>query len=273
MKITLCMVAYSQKFNETRAFHSLTKLSEKILENLDIIIFDNGKVDYSQAKVDFFKHFNYIYNESEERGTRIAYQKSLELSKNEWILLLDDDTKLTEDYLQSVFDKIRNNKEKQVVAYCPMIFDQAVQISPTASDTLAMLNYPKKAGQYSDITGISSGLIISSEFLQQIGGFNEEFPLDYLDHWLFYKIAKEKKLVEVINSSISHQLSVQNLQSISDERFYKIFRSEYLFYRKYKPELIWKIKKKYARMIVKGIFDKGSGIRWKYLVNILTNKI
>lgn len=91
---------------------------------------------------------------------------------------------------------IRNKKENQsdICAYAPLVFDHEIQISPTASDTLKMINFPKKPGIYSEnLTGISSCLVVKSDLLIEIGGLNIEFPLDYLDHWLFWKIFNSNK--------------------------------------------------------------------------------
>ena len=69
---------------------------------------------------------------------------------------------------------------------------------------------------------------------------------------------------------------MQDLSSLSEERFYSIFSSEYRFYKAYKPELFCQLNKKYVKMVLKGFLKRDSGIRWKSLIKVMlkvkTNK-
>ena len=161
MKLTICLVAYSTKFTETVSYKQLNNMKSSIKESLNIIIFDNGSIDFSsEKKPSDFSSIVYYYNrDNEERGTRIAYQYALRETKDEWFMLLDDDTRITETYICKVFEELGH---LSVSAICPQIFDKEIQISPTSSETIMNLKYPKKAGNYDeDITGISSGLVLS----------------------------------------------------------------------------------------------------------------
>lgn len=280
MNITISLVAYAQKFTETESFESLINMSDDIKNKFNILIFDNGKVDYSDISLPpDFHSFTYIYNENnDERGTRIAYETSLAHSSDQWLMLLDDDTSLREDYLRALFVELESKgRDREIVAYCAKIYDGMTQISPTESETLDMLLYPREAGVYKqNISGISSTLTLNQSFIQKIGGFTKEFPLDYLDHWIFSKIISNHKKVKVLNCKLNHQLSVQDLSSLSEERFYSIFSSEYRFYKAYKPDLFCQLNKKYVKMVLKGFLKRDSGIRWKSLIKVMlsvkTNK-
>lgn len=269
MKITVCLVAYSKRYDETKSFQALHSLKEGIKCKLNVRVFDNGLIDYSYIEMaNEFASLNYIYNDLEERGTRVAYQNTMDFSQDEWILLLDDDTAVTENYFKIIFSELQSNTD--ITAYCPLIFEGKKQISPTASDTVDMLLFPKNDGIYNhNITGISSCLVIKIDFLKKIGGFNKKFPLDYLDHWLFYQLVDKEKKIKVLPVEIQHNLSVLKLEEVSKERFEKIFTSEYYFYKHYKPEVFYQIKKKYVKMIIKGFFNRNLGIRWTILLKIL----
>ena len=83
-----------------------------------------------------------------------------------------------------------------------------------------------------NITAINSASCISVNFLNKIGGFNNSFPLDMLDHWLNYEINKHTKDTYVFASNISHNLSVTDYSSLSIKRYEKILLAEKLFYTK-----------------------------------------
>ena len=264
MKLTVCLVAYSKEFTQTESFKSLDNLSYSIKKSLNLIVFDNGRREVTEYKLpEGFSSVSYYFNkEMIERGTRIAYQYALDNMADSWLMLLDDDTSITDNYILKVLKEISNT---QVEALCPLIFDEQVQLSPTDSDTVKSLNFPKGSGIYSkNITGISSGLVLSKEFMLEIGGFTKEFPLDYLDHWVFWQLRDRKKKIKVIDEIVQHQLS--------EKRFYSIFSSEYLFYKKYVPEAFYQIQKKYVKMIIVGFFKKNQGIRWRVLLKIIFNR-
>ena len=137
-------------------------------------------MDYSDVALPSgFHSLTYIYNKDNvERGTRIAYETSLTHSNDEWLMLLDDDTSLTEGYLSLLLAELESNiRDTEIVAYCAKIYDGVTQISPTASETLDMLLFPKKAGVYEkDISGISSTLTLRKAFIEDIGAFLKSFP-------------------------------------------------------------------------------------------------
>lgn len=70
MNITISLVAYAQKFTETESFESLLRMSDIIKNKLNIIVFDNGSMDYSDVALPSgFHSLTYIYNKDNvERG-------------------------------------------------------------------------------------------------------------------------------------------------------------------------------------------------------------
>lgn len=271
MKLTICLVAYSTKFTETVSYKQLNAMKSSVKASLNLIIFDNGAVDFSNENLpnDFSSILYYFNQDYTERGTRIAYQYTLMAAKGDWLMLLDDDTRMTEVYMGQVLEAL---KDPRVNAICPRIFDKEIQISPTSSETILNLKYPKPAGIYKeDITGISSGLVLSKKFMLAIGGFTKEFPLDYLDHWIFWQLRKHHQVIQVMDEKIDHQLSVQRLEELSKSRFVKIFTAEYDYYKTYQPEQLYQIRKKYGKMVVKGWLKRDT-FPGKALVKIILGK-
>lgn len=50
MKLTICLVAYSTKFTETVSYKQLNNMKSSIKESLNVIIFDNGSINFSSEK-------------------------------------------------------------------------------------------------------------------------------------------------------------------------------------------------------------------------------
>jgi hypothetical protein len=82
------------------------------------------------------------------------------------------------------------------------------------------------------VTAINSGALLRKSFLFEIGGFNQQFRLDYLDHWMFAEINRRGKKVCLSKAIINHDLSVWGRSgSVSPERYRSILEAETLFYR------------------------------------------
>ena len=84
---------------------------------------------------------------------------------------------------------------------------------------------------------INSGALIRVEFLNIIGGFNEDFPLDYLDHWLFHEIYENGYKVRLLDLTLEHELSVMDYSRVSLARYQSILESEIKFFKNYQQDL------------------------------------
>lgn len=181
----------------------------------NIVVYDN-----SQKPIDFRPlnlsnvHVSFKHNPANP-GLAVAYnyalKKAIELKKK-WLVLLDQDSILESNFLEQLTNSIEKaEKDNSVVAIIPRVYHNKILVSPSKL-FFSVLNLPyKSSGDKvidSKITAINSGSVLLIDFLISIGGFNEEFPLDILDHWLYYEIFQNKKNVFLTSSNIKHSLSV-----------------------------------------------------------------
>ena len=113
------------------------------------------------------------------------------------------------------------------------------------------------AGTYSgNIVAFNSLSLLSTDFVMSIGGFSELYPLDMLDHWLYRQIAVHKKSVEVLDTYISHSLSLLD-NSMSYNRLVDFLAAEQRFvsteltmthYISYKIRLAIRLIKQWIRL-------------------------
>ena len=113
------------------------------------------------------------------------------------------------------------------------------------------------AGTYSgNIVAFNSLSLLSTDFVMSIGGFSELYPLDMLDHWLYRQIAVHKKSVEVLDTYISHSLSLLD-NSMSYNRLADFLAAEQRFvsteltmthYISYKIRLAIRLIKQWIRL-------------------------
>ena len=240
------VVLYNMTFFESPTIMSLNELlaSGAFPEIQKVLIFDNSESSTRPEGLD--KRFVYHHSKANV-GLAKAYNYALSQSSDdtEWLVTMDQDTTITKEYLEEMTSKSFKLPER-VVAIAPVIKDSGQQISPVRSDALRPLKkaLPKKDCIYSqDIMVINSATAIRLSFLEQIGGYNEEFQVDYLDHWVSWAIFKYQKEVYVLNEILTHSLSVLHVRELSFSRYKEILRSENIFYSKYKENLFQDYKK------------------------------
>jgi glycosyltransferase involved in cell wall biosynthesis len=259
MKITMVVVLYKQKNEESKTFRTIkqTLFSKDVgLGDFDLILYDNSPEKQEFSPLDYEGiHISYVHD-ARNLGIAAAYNYAWEKARengSEWLLLLDHDTELTDAYVNEVMNLPKMAKD--VVAVVPSINSENIMISPVYSHTLRPLleKRPKIGLQEKTVMAINSGALIRLEFLNEIGGFNEEFPLDYLDHWLFYEIYAKCRKVWLMDVTLKHELSVMDYSQVSLKRYQSIIDSELIFYKNYKKELFLAYRKQLAKRLIKQV--------------------
>lgn len=259
MRKTIVVVLYKQKVEESKTFRTLKETlfsHDKLLENVELILYDNSPA-VQEFNVHLYKNVNITYkHDGRNLGVAAAYNYAWSKAKangSEWLLLFDHDTEITDDYIKQILEL--NEMDESVVGVVPKINSENTMISPVYSHSLRPLQEerPVEGIQIQPVMAINSGALIRISFLNQIGGFNESFPLDYLDHWLFYEIYAKGYKVMVLNVSLEHELSVMDYSRVSLNRYKSIIESEMNFYRNYKKDLYSSYRTQLAKRFLKQI--------------------
>jgi glycosyltransferase involved in cell wall biosynthesis len=243
METTIVIVVYKTLIEHSKTFRSFKEAiggKNGLLEDISLVIYDNSPEEQYVDKLQIeglevtYKH------DPRNLGIATAYNYAWSIAVgngSKWLLLLDHDTELTISYV----DQILNLPEfpSEVAAIVPKIISENKIISPVYSHSLRPLQEkrPLKGLQELPVMAINSGSIISMNFLNEVEGFNEKFPLDYLDHWLFYEIYATCRKVWLLDVTLEHELSVMDYSRVSLQRYQSILDSEIYFYKDYKKDL------------------------------------
>jgi len=265
------LVLYKCKLVESETFISLNKALEANNLKLDLFVYDNSPI--ADASVNNLSNkyldITYVYDKTNP-GICKPYNMALQMAnaKNKkWLLLLDQDSFLTSDFITELNNTI--NTKNNYASIVPLIYSKNKIVSPTRYDFLRRMK-PIKIIETNrvveNITAINSGACVNVNFISEIGGFNTDFPLDMLDHWLNYEINKRKKKIFVTTSTIKHELSVNEYGTLSIERYKSIVGTEKKFYKIYlKHAQVYKIKLflRFIKLLLKGSF-KHAIITFRY---------
>ena len=239
------LVIYNRKIEETKTFNSLLQnyaKSPKAFRNFKLLIYDNSLIEQKmQITIPFEYHYVHDLN---NKGLAVAYNYALNeaiLASYSWLLLLDQDSYLPEDFIYNLlYDLSTIEKDNTVIALVPKMHYKNTFFSPSKDlfgGILRPIDMRHKGICPFKVFAIGSGSVIKVSFLQGIGGFNELFWLDSLDRWLFFTINNMGGKVYVTDSIIEHELSVMNYDKfMNEQRYYNILKYEALFMKSFKSK-------------------------------------
>jgi GT2 family glycosyltransferase len=259
MKITMVVVFYKQNPEQSKTVQTLQQtllVNKSSLDDIELIFYDNSPESQEISPSNFEGiHISYVHD-PRNLGIAVAYNYALMVAKengSKWLMLLDHDTELTEDYFKEVLNL--PELDENVVAVVPKIYCENTMISPVYSHSLRPLQGERPAAgmQNQPVMAINSGALIYVPFLNELNGFNQSFPLDYLDHWLFFEIYNHGRKVWLLDVSLDHELSVMDYSRVSLKRYQSILDSEVEFYQKYKRDMYPSYRVQLAKRLVKQI--------------------
>ncbi|MFC0875924.1 glycosyltransferase [Saccharicrinis sp. FJH2] len=204
--------------------------------SINILIYDNSPY-FQEYEEDEVNEIIYI-RDSSNSGVAKAYNKGLQICierKIPWILLLDQDTILDESFFKKTEQSLLENEgDSNIVCFIPKIFSRSGKmLSPMKLKKGGLVGSIKNMNfgiQCNNATGLNSGTLLRVSYLRKIEGFNEQFGLDMLDHWLFREINKSGYVVFLTQAEIQHNLSVMNFEKeMSPDRYRNLLLSERIF--------------------------------------------
>ena len=208
------------------------KILEPFGEYTDKIIWHGDGKNYCIAPA-----INYAWHYAQENGFDL-------------LLLMDQDSKW-EDFRSYITEVNKRYQTSPKNVFCPYIpSDDTFEITKDAQEKNIFIN---------------SGTVIPTSILSEIGGADEAFPLDALDHDLASRIQKAGyKIVSLTKHQLHHTVGNFKMMgpfhiythNYSPQRLYSISRSHIIKYRKHKDwlsssEIKVTLKEHYIRQLLR----------------------
>lgn len=237
IKLTPIIVVYKQKIDECLTFNTLASVLEtdkfkKIIDH--VVIVDNSDekriYEYNKSFSNKCEDIPITYiGEMKNIGIAKAYNNAIEFlsqkkdEREDWVLLLDQDSSLKEDLFDQFISYASHNHNDEVGIVAPRVISKNKLVSPLmVGDTPHHFHEPTNlitGLQQERMTGINSCTFLKVAAIQAINGFDEKYPIDYLDHITFYKIFNSGYKLFVIDAEISHDLSFYSFKTVPLSRY------------------------------------------------------
>ena len=214
MKILCTIVLYNQQLYKSLSY--TTGVSSFLKnKNVGLFIYDNSPIPQHDINDFFYSNGQIQYvSDTSNSGVSAAYNRAYEYAKShnfQWLLLLDQDSTLTGyPFLQSYIDAVQSYPTACLF----------VPISKTASDLIIspirlcfripLKRWDFRIGELNSIKNvgiINSGMFISVDAFEKVGGYNEEVFLDYSDYQFIERFASKYKSFYLLDTSLIQDFS------------------------------------------------------------------
>ncbi|MGI4757057.1 MAG: glycosyltransferase [Janthinobacterium lividum] len=213
LTIRVVLVLYRMSPAQSPAFRALQELlagDAAVAKTVRLTICDNTP---GQVEDPVLPDARYHHNPSNP-GLARSYNLALQHAKqagDRWLLLLDQDTSPTPAYFAEALARAQEFEDKaDVVAIVPKLIEHGVVQSPHR-ERMSLHPAPLEPDFFGlceePLTIFNSGAVIRVSQLQKIGGFPEDFWLDFLDHATFHLLRREGGRVFVMQAALLHQVS------------------------------------------------------------------
>ncbi len=226
--IQAVVVLYKCSFERCESLTSLAgilKQHPNWAQKFSLLVYDNSpqaQVPADQGSVTV----TYVHDPG-NGGLAVAYNTGLARAEREqctWLLLLDQDTSLTAEFVGELLEVATTVQEQPSVgAIVPKLMVRGEMHSP-ASDFITevrRIRYPRtlvylqaEGVQPEHLVAYNSGSSLRVSALRAMGGFPAKFWLDFLDHAVFHKLFTEGYRVYILKARLAHDFSGSQLGSV-----------------------------------------------------------
>lgn len=219
-ELYIIIVIYKIEYFKSLSYLSLVDSIHKLNVKLDLLIYDNSPDPTTTNSKDNNFNLTYIHDASNP-GVSRAYNIGAGIAKNKekkFLLLLDQDSKFDENFLDNIIIKINENPKKCLFAPYVMYGDTNTLISPSRyknfRGSLLEFDFNKSQFNLKNMSMINSGMVISTDLFFKVGGYSESIRLDFSDHEFIHRISKEIDEVNMVPSKMYHSLSSMESSSL-----------------------------------------------------------
>lgn len=216
-KVSVIMSVYNAEKYLNEAIESI--LNQKF-KDFELIIINDGSTDSSLEIVQSYNDERLVLLDQKNAGNSIARNRAIQISKSNYIAILDADDISMPDRLEKQYYFIQNNPDYVVVGSNAEIIDMNGNYVFTSkmalSDEEIRMNFPQMPCFHSSV------IFIKNAFYEA-GKYSEKM-LVAQDNVLLIRMSKFGKIINLPESLIKYRI-VPTANSVRDNRYSKIYKN------------------------------------------------
>ena len=234
-QIVAVIVLYKRRPEQSQTVNSLAQVFERnrgLLQSIQVLIWDNSPAAIDDLQLPFpcdYKHG------SGNLGTSGAYNNAMEFAEAQgspWLLLLDQDTTLSDEFLPRMLEySYRLQDSPEVGSVVPFVYSHTQLVSPrllgrfnrNLQIPLTFHGICRKRAY-----AVNSTTLLRVAALREIGGYSEEFWLDLSDVYAFQAMYWKGRYIYVAGDLVlQHSLSGMDYdREMTSERYRNFLAAE-----------------------------------------------
>ncbi len=235
MELLAVVVLYKRSPQQSQTIQSLIQVFQRnpaLNAPVGVLLWDNSPAPLRVAGLPF--SFD-LRSAGRNVGTSGAYNYAMEFAESlrcPWLLLLDQDTTVSEDFLLRMVgysEKFRDAPE--IATVVPFIFSHGVLVSPRR---LRSFNRVQQipvtfSGLCKDKAyAVNSATLMRVTALREVGGYSDEFWLDLSDVYVFQALHRQGKYMYIAGDlRLEHSIASMDFdKEMSPERYRNFMAAE-----------------------------------------------
>jgi GT2 family glycosyltransferase len=229
-QILAVVVRYKTALEASQTIAGLSSAlkDSELATEISVLVWDNSPGSLIDPQLAFV--FDYGWSE-QNLGTAGAYNKGIDLAERKgipWMLLLDQDTDLTVDFLRAMIQHSRDlDSRPEVASVVPFIRSYGHLVSPRRFGRFNR-SAPIERGfsglVKEDAYAVNSASLMRVSALREIGGYSNDFWLDLSDVYAFQQLYLRGKRVYVAGElELNHAIAGMNFEREMVPQRYETF--------------------------------------------------
>ena len=236
MKKLFIVVLYKINVEDSPTIKSFINCKLFSNENNSFVIWDNSpspRIEKNLKYVETLPSTRYISHTENTSLAKVYNTVVAENTSADYIAIFDQDTEIKDfDYEKKLDLAIEHNPN--IYLFMPIIRSLNGQIYSPGKNILPAKNRKIKSISYGinrckNLVGISSGLVISANYLRNVYKFNEKLKLYGVDTDFFYHYAKNNRYLYLLELDIAHDLSFENTGISKEENWRRFLERNYAY--------------------------------------------
>jgi GT2 family glycosyltransferase len=276
------IVRYKTSLAESQTLRGLSDAFQArpgLLDSIRILIWDNSPESLDELDLSFPSEYRHSV---QNMGVSGAYNGALPIAESmgaQWMLLLDQDTAITEAFLLRMMEYATQlSSRAEIAAIMPTVRMGETIVSPREMLFNSNRTYSGPSGPASgEVIGANSGMFIRVQALRSIGGFSLEFWLDFSDMYVLHEFfLRGLRVWRAADVEIQHSISILDYDNLMPTlRYLNFIEAEGAYNDLYKGwfENSVQTLRLWVRVVLQRIRHKNpefSRITWRHLLHRLT---
>jgi GT2 family glycosyltransferase len=195
VRVLAVVVLYRMEPGRSKTLTGLARAfacEPSLTEQIEVLVWDNSPTAADEQSLPLACTYRHAAN---NEGVSGAYNAAAVIAQERgcpWLLLLDQDTSVKEEFLRGMLAQAAGvTDDEQVAAVVPFLYAGSFCLSPRLWHFGRHTPLPRSAHSYTErreMFAANSGTLMRVRALESIGGYAKRFWLDYSDIDVFHRL-------------------------------------------------------------------------------------